>query len=127
MVLAGLDGLRIRALYFTQSQRLSLGQVGLEEATETGAGGPANTVENCFCSPEYTGASCEVRRLNSIQFALTIYSALSFKGIVHSKYKRDFVLFPAKNMGKLYIPTAFVLLEGWFDTLFQCCLAANSS
>ncbi|XP_029930598.1 laminin subunit alpha-3-like isoform X2 [Myripristis murdjan] len=59
MVLAGLDGLRIRALYFTQSQRLSLGQVGLEEASETGAGGPANTVENCFCSPEYTGASCE--------------------------------------------------------------------
>lgn len=60
MVLAGLVGLRIRALYFTQSQRLSLGEVGLEEATATGTGGPGNTVEHCFCPHEYTGDSCEV-------------------------------------------------------------------
>uniref|UniRef100_A0A7N6F819 Laminin subunit alpha 3 n=1 Tax=Anabas testudineus TaxID=64144 RepID=A0A7N6F819_ANATE len=59
MVLAGLVGLRIRALYFTQSQRLSLGEVGLEEATTTGTGGPGNTVEHCFCPNEYTGDSCE--------------------------------------------------------------------
>nr|XP_020451525.1 laminin subunit alpha-3 [Monopterus albus] len=59
MVLAGLVGLRIRALYFTQSQRLSLGEVGLEEATTTGTGGPANTVESCSCPPQYTGDSCE--------------------------------------------------------------------
>ncbi|MEQ2180693.1 hypothetical protein GOODEAATRI_003829 [Goodea atripinnis] len=59
MVLAGLVGLRIRALYFTQSQRLSLGEVGLEEATDSGTGGPANTVEVCSCPPEYTGDSCE--------------------------------------------------------------------
>ncbi|GLD51077.1 laminin subunit alpha-3 isoform X4 [Lates japonicus] len=59
MVLAGLEGLRIRALYFTQSQRLSLGEVGLEEATNTGTGGPANTVEYCSCPPQYTGESCE--------------------------------------------------------------------
>ncbi|XP_044224545.1 laminin subunit alpha-3-like isoform X2 [Thunnus albacares] len=59
MVLAGLVDLRIRALYFTQSQRLSLGQVGFEEATNNGTGGPGNTVENCFCPPEYTGDSCE--------------------------------------------------------------------
>ncbi|XP_018532087.1 laminin subunit alpha-3 isoform X2 [Lates calcarifer] len=59
MVLAGLEGLRIRALYFTQSQRLSLGEVGLEEATNTGTGGPANTVEHCSCPPQYTGESCE--------------------------------------------------------------------
>lgn len=61
MVLAGLVGLRIRALYFTQTQRLSLGEVGLEEATESGTGGPANTVEVCSCPTEYTGDSCEVR------------------------------------------------------------------
>ncbi|KAG7214822.1 hypothetical protein INR49_010714 [Caranx melampygus] len=59
MVLAGLEGLRIQALYYTQSQRLSLGEVGLEEATDTGTGGPANTVERCACPPQYTGDSCE--------------------------------------------------------------------
>ncbi|XP_019959877.2 laminin subunit alpha-3-like isoform X2 [Paralichthys olivaceus] len=59
MVLAGLAGLRIRALYFTQSQRLSLGEVGFEEATNTGTGSPGNTVEHCSCPPQYTGDSCE--------------------------------------------------------------------
>ncbi|XP_041804417.1 laminin subunit alpha-3-like isoform X2 [Chelmon rostratus] len=59
MVLAGLVGLRIRGLYFTQSQRLSLGEVGLEGATSTGTGGPGNTVEDCSCPPQYTGDSCE--------------------------------------------------------------------
>ncbi|KAM9349369.1 laminin subunit alpha-3-like [Symphorus nematophorus] len=59
MVLAGLVGLRIRALYFTQTQRLSLGEVGLEGATDAGTGGPGNTVELCSCPPEYTGDSCE--------------------------------------------------------------------
>ncbi|XP_068196189.1 laminin subunit alpha-3-like isoform X2 [Antennarius striatus] len=59
MVLAGLVGLKIRALYFSQSQRLSLGEVGLEEATDTGSGSPAYTVEVCSCPPQYTGDSCE--------------------------------------------------------------------
>lgn len=61
MVLAGLVGLRIQALYYTQSQRLSLGEVGLEGATDTGTGGPGNTVEECSCPAQYTGDSCEVR------------------------------------------------------------------
>lgn len=60
-VLSDLVGLRIRALYFKQTQRLSLGEVGLEGATNTGTGGPANTVESCSCPPQYTGDSCEVR------------------------------------------------------------------
>ncbi|XP_040910690.1 laminin subunit alpha-3-like isoform X2 [Toxotes jaculatrix] len=59
MVLAGLVGLRIQALYFTQTQRLSLGEVGLEETTNRGTGGPGNTVEHCSCPPQYTGDSCE--------------------------------------------------------------------
>ncbi|XP_062413741.1 laminin subunit alpha-3-like isoform X1 [Pungitius pungitius] len=59
MVLAGLVGLRIRALYFTQSQRLSLGEVGLEGVSNTGTGGPGNTVEDCSCPPQNTGDSCE--------------------------------------------------------------------
>lgn len=62
-VLSDLVGLRIRALYFTQSQRLSLGEVGLEEATDTGSGGPAYTVERCSCPPQYAGDSCEVSSL----------------------------------------------------------------
>lgn len=60
MVLADLVGLRINALYFTQSQRLTLGEVGLEETTREGTGGPGNTVEQCSCPPQYTGDSCEV-------------------------------------------------------------------
>ncbi|XP_055084301.1 laminin subunit alpha-3-like isoform X1 [Periophthalmus magnuspinnatus] len=59
MVLASLVGLRIRALYFTQTQRLSLGDVGLEEASDSGTGSPGNTVEKCSCPPEYSGDSCE--------------------------------------------------------------------
>ncbi|CAI5641142.1 unnamed protein product [Oreochromis niloticus] len=59
MVLAGLVGLRIRALYFTQSQRLSLGEVGLEGATASGTGGSSNLVEKCSCPSQYTGDSCE--------------------------------------------------------------------
>ncbi|KAJ8012103.1 hypothetical protein DPEC_G00065200, partial [Dallia pectoralis] len=58
-VLAELEGLRIRALYYTQSQRLSLGEVGLEEATDHGVGGPASTVERCVCPPLYRGDSCQ--------------------------------------------------------------------
>lgn len=64
-VLSDLVGLRIRAMYFTQSQRLSLGEVGLEEATNVGTGGPAYTVERCSCPPQYTGDSCEVSSLKS--------------------------------------------------------------
>ncbi|XP_055359510.1 laminin subunit alpha-3-like isoform X2 [Betta splendens] len=59
VVLAGLVGLRFRALYFTETQRLSLGEVGLEEATAAGTGGPGNTVEQCLCPHQYTGDSCE--------------------------------------------------------------------
>lgn len=60
MVLADLVGLRVHALYFTQTQRLSLGEVGLEETSREGTGGPGNTVEQCSCPPQYTGDSCEV-------------------------------------------------------------------
>lgn len=80
MVLAGLVGLRIRALYFTQSQRLSLGEVGLEEATTTGTGGPGNTVEHCFCPNEYTGDSCEVRNCHSM--IIHVQQTISLSDIV---------------------------------------------
>lgn len=60
-VLARLEDLRVRALYFTQSQRLSLGDVGLEQASRDGRGGPASTVEVCSCPPNYSGDSCQVR------------------------------------------------------------------
>lgn len=60
MVLSRLDGLQIRGLYFTETQRLTLGDVGLEEATNTGNGNIAYAVEACSCPPEYMGDSCQV-------------------------------------------------------------------
>ncbi|XP_044280230.1 laminin subunit alpha-3 [Varanus komodoensis] len=59
MVLSRLEGLQIRGLYFTESQRLTLGEVGLEEATNTGNGEVAYNVETCSCPPEYVGDSCQ--------------------------------------------------------------------
>ncbi|MGH0133733.1 UNVERIFIED_CONTAM: hypothetical protein FKN15_025415 [Acipenser sinensis] len=59
MVLAGLDGLRIRALYFTESQRLTLGEVGLEGVSPTGSGVTASNVEVCTCPAEDRGDSCQ--------------------------------------------------------------------
>lgn len=60
MVLSRLDGLQIRGLYFTETQRLTLGEVGLEETTKTGNGNVAYNVETCSCPPEYVGDSCQV-------------------------------------------------------------------
>ncbi|XP_034038308.1 LOW QUALITY PROTEIN: laminin subunit alpha-3-like [Thalassophryne amazonica] len=59
IVLASLTDLRIRALYFTKTQRLSLGEVGMEMTTEEGSGVPGNIVEDCTCPPQYAGDSCE--------------------------------------------------------------------
>ncbi|XP_069076126.1 laminin subunit alpha-3 isoform X1 [Pleurodeles waltl] len=59
MVLSRLDALHIRALYFTETQRLSLAEVGLEEATSSGRGSTAFDVEICSCPPEYQGDSCQ--------------------------------------------------------------------
>ncbi|XP_037391080.1 laminin subunit alpha-3-like isoform X2 [Pygocentrus nattereri] len=58
-VLSRLEAVWIRALHFSQSQRLSIGDVGMEEASLTGSGGPASTVEVCSCPPQYTGDSCQ--------------------------------------------------------------------
>ncbi|XP_015276228.1 PREDICTED: laminin subunit alpha-3 [Gekko japonicus] len=58
-ILSRLDGLHIRGLYFTESQRLTLGEVGLEEASGTGTGNIAYNVETCSCPPQYVGDSCQ--------------------------------------------------------------------
>ncbi|XP_004742898.1 laminin subunit alpha-3 isoform X4 [Mustela putorius furo] len=59
MVLSSLEDLRLRGLYFTETQRLSLSGVGLEEASDTGSGRRAHNVEMCSCPPHYTGDSCQ--------------------------------------------------------------------
>ncbi|XP_016152212.1 PREDICTED: laminin subunit alpha-3 [Ficedula albicollis] len=59
MILSRLEGLHIRALYFTESQRLTLGEVGLEEASSEGSGSVAHSVETCACPPQYAGHSCQ--------------------------------------------------------------------
>nr|XP_038952851.1 laminin subunit alpha-3 isoform X2 [Rattus norvegicus] len=58
-VLSSLEGLHIRGLHFTETQRLTLGEVGLEEASDTGSGPRAHLVEMCTCPPDYTGDSCQ--------------------------------------------------------------------
>ncbi|XP_037662307.1 laminin subunit alpha-3 isoform X2 [Choloepus didactylus] len=58
-VLSRLEGVRIRGLYFTETQRLTLGEVGLEEASDTGTGRIAQHVEMCSCPPDYAGDSCQ--------------------------------------------------------------------
>ncbi|KAB1258479.1 Laminin subunit alpha-3 [Camelus dromedarius] len=59
MVLSRLEGVHLRGLYFTETQRLTLSGVGLEEASETGSGRRAQNVEMCACPPDYTGDSCQ--------------------------------------------------------------------
>ncbi|RMC15508.1 hypothetical protein DUI87_07700 [Hirundo rustica rustica] len=59
MILSRVDGLHIRALYFTETQRLTLGEVGLEEASSEGSGSVAHGVETCACPPQYAGDSCQ--------------------------------------------------------------------
>ncbi|KAL9868319.1 laminin subunit alpha-3 isoform 2-T2 [Geothlypis trichas] len=58
-LLSRLDGLHIRALYFTETQRLALGEVGLEAASSEGSGSVAHSVEVCACPPGYAGDSCQ--------------------------------------------------------------------
>ncbi|KAK2509506.1 hypothetical protein MC885_005672 [Smutsia gigantea] len=58
-VLSRLEGVRLRGLYFTETQRLTLSGVGLEEASDTGSGRRAQNVEMCACPPDYTGDSCQ--------------------------------------------------------------------
>ncbi|XP_038622372.1 laminin subunit alpha-3 [Tachyglossus aculeatus] len=58
-ILSRLDGLHIRGLYFAETQRLSLGEVGLEEASSSGSGSKAPQVERCFCPSGSAGDSCQ--------------------------------------------------------------------
>lgn len=69
MILSRLESLHIRALYFTETQRLTLGEVGLEDITISGSGRVAHSVEICACPPEYTGDSCQVG-LRSVSFLI---------------------------------------------------------
>ncbi|KAF4024914.1 hypothetical protein G4228_016858 [Cervus hanglu yarkandensis] len=58
-VLSSLRGVHLRGLYFTETQRLALSGVGLEEASETGSGRRAQSVEMCACPPDHIGDSCQ--------------------------------------------------------------------
>lgn len=61
MVLAGLEQLRIRALFSQTSSTVSLRRVVLEVASEAGRGPPASNVELCMCPANYRGDSCQVK------------------------------------------------------------------
>ena len=71
IVLSQLEGLYIRGLHFTETQRLTLGEVGLEEASDTGSGPRAHLVELCACPPDYTGDSCQVGKFPSMVFLIS--------------------------------------------------------
>ncbi|KAJ7403885.1 hypothetical protein BTVI_74397 [Pitangus sulphuratus] len=83
IILSRLDGLHIRGLYFTETQRLTLGEVGLEEATGAGSGSIAYSVEMCSCPPEYAGDSCQVGPITA-QSLINLSQKLEKKGA----YKR---------------------------------------
>ncbi|XP_053101455.1 laminin subunit alpha-5 isoform X2 [Hemicordylus capensis] len=59
MVLAKLEQLQIRALFSQISSSVSLKEVILEKATETGEGIQASNVELCMCPANYRGDSCQ--------------------------------------------------------------------
>ncbi|XP_012583612.1 PREDICTED: laminin subunit alpha-5 [Condylura cristata] len=59
LVLAGLEQLRVRALFSQTSSAVSLRRVALEVAGEEGEGPPASNVELCMCPASYRGASCQ--------------------------------------------------------------------
>ncbi|CAH2284950.1 laminin subunit alpha-3 [Pelobates cultripes] len=59
MILSRLESLHIRALYFSETQRLTLSGVGLEFITLSASGKVAYSVETCSCPPEYKGDSCQ--------------------------------------------------------------------
>ncbi|KAH0619227.1 hypothetical protein JD844_019053 [Phrynosoma platyrhinos] len=60
MVLANLEQLQIRALFSQISSSVSLHQVTLERAIETGGGIQASNVELCMCPANYRGDSCQI-------------------------------------------------------------------
>lgn len=70
MVLAGLEQLRIRALFAAVSSSVALRRVALQVASAgAGAGASlASTVEQCLCPASYRGASCQVRALQNVPF-----------------------------------------------------------
>ncbi|KAG8442191.1 hypothetical protein GDO86_011115 [Hymenochirus boettgeri] len=59
MILSKLENLHIRALYFSETQRLTLTEVGLDDITASGSGPVASSMEICTCPPEYSGDSCQ--------------------------------------------------------------------
>lgn len=81
-VLSRLEGLHIRGLRFTETQRLTLGEVGLEEASDTGSGPRAHLVEMCACPPDYTGDSCQVGNFPRLVFLTSLrpHLCLAFPG-----------------------------------------------
>lgn len=81
-VLSRLERLHIRGLHFTETQRLTLGEVGLEEAFDMGSGPRAHLVEMCACLPDYTGDSCQVGNLPRLVFPTSLrpHLCLAFPG-----------------------------------------------
>lgn len=81
-VLSRLERLHIRGLHFTETQRLTLGEVGLEEASDTGSGPRAHLVEMCACPPDYTGDSCQVGKFRRLVFPTSLkpHPCLAFPG-----------------------------------------------
>lgn len=101
-VLSGLERLHIQGLHFTETQRLTLGEVGLEEASDTGSGPRAHLVEMCACPPDYTGDSCQVGNFPSLVFPTSLrpHLCLAFPGCCPAeKQSWSFLYLPPKCAG----------------------------
>ncbi|KAJ8306110.1 hypothetical protein KUTeg_016655 [Tegillarca granosa] len=70
MILADINGLMIRANFYTNTKEVRLQNVKLDVASRDGLGDQAITVEQCLCPPGYNGTSCE----NKSSFIIAEYN-----------------------------------------------------
>lgn len=114
-VLSSLEGLHIRGLHFTETQRLTLGEVGLEEASDTGSGPRAHLVEMCTCPPDYTGDSCQVGNFTGVVFPTSLRPrpCLAFPGCCSAAQQCWGSLYPSSKCAGTDLVSPLGYLQGF--------------
>ncbi|KAK2517936.1 Lama3 [Columba guinea] len=122
IILSRLDGLHIRGLYFTETQRLTLGEVGLEEATSMGSGSVAYSVERCSCPPENVPLDFIVRikdySLDAVSPAAAMEIQIGVKMVLENVLTVSIIL-----LGTNVSAVKMVILEMPLKVPVECVLA----